>query len=194
MYREIKPSENPLSANVIIIEAKDCYWIFDVGNGEKYLKELKVLDKPLKIVISHFHPDHMANLTQLSYEELYVGKNTYKYTNAGTIVEKPIEIDDGCVKLMIFPIPSSHAKGSLGLLLNNKYAFVGDATYPTTKNGETVYNASLLLEQIRLFEKLDCDFICRSHHDEFVTCKEEVISELKEIYTLRQDNEPYIKL
>ena len=51
----IEASEDPLSADIGIIEDSDSTWLYDVGNGEK---SICGLDSSYHVVLSHFHPDH----------------------------------------------------------------------------------------------------------------------------------------
>ena len=80
----IQPTVNPLSANVVIINSKDAVWLYDVGNhpdipdvlecfirteccdysGDSVLQGTKA-GKKVNIVLSHFHQDHIGNITQL---------------------------------------------------------------------------------------------------------------------------------
>ncbi len=107
------------------------------------------------------------------------------------IVEREIYIEDG-VKLHIFPLPACHAKGSLGLEVNDTYAFLGDATYATMKDGKAVYNAGILLEEIKALEGLRAEYFLISHEENFLQKKDVVIRQLKEIYSKRVKNSPYI--
>ena len=80
----IQPTVNPLSANVVIINSEDAVWLYDVGNhpdipdvlecfirteccdysGDSVLQGTKA-GKKVNIVLSHFHQDHIGNITQL---------------------------------------------------------------------------------------------------------------------------------
>lgn len=96
-------------------------------------------------------------------------------------------------KIKIMELPSSHAKGSL-MLQYGDYVFTGDGTYCTSKNGEHVYNANLLFDEIQTLEKLDCKYLCLSHDKNFVQKKESVLSLHKNIYSRRKSNEAYISV
>lgn len=186
----IKATENPLSADVGIVEGDEFIWLFDIGADESVPISLNKIQKPKNAVISHFHPDHMGNLEHVEFEKIYLGANTFKYAKRGTVVEKEIFIDDG-IKIHIFPLPSSHAKGSLGLETGD-YAFLGDGTYATMKQGRICYNASVLKEEIAVLKNLSAKFFLISHDERFVRPKEEIISELSEIYSKRDPKESYI--
>lgn len=210
----IPASEAPLSADIVIIEGKEHFYVFDVGADEKNVEFLNSLPKEKIVILSHFHPDHIGNIGKVDFLELYAGANTAKYLNnylelpenvteedgncefsgqdMSHIVEKPLTISDG-ISLTIFPMPSSHAKGSLALEVNETYLFLGDATYCTMKNGKAVYNAGLLKEQTELLRKSEANYLCLSHNRKFVQEKEEVLRELEEIYARRSKNEPYIE-
>ena len=186
----IKATEKPLSADVGIVEGDEFIWIFDVGADESVPISLNKIQKPKKTVISHFHPDHMGNLEHVNLNEIYLGANTFKYANRGTIVGEDIFFDDG-VKIHIFPLPSSHAKGSVGMEIGD-YAFLGDATYATMKQGRVCYNASVLKEEIAVLENLSAKFFLISHDEKFIRPREEIIEELEAIYKKRDPKESFI--
>lgn len=188
-YSIIKGHNNPLSCDVAIIEGKDYTYIFEAGNSERIIEELNSIDRKKIVIISHFHEDHLKNISKLNYEKLYVGDNTYKYTNKGEIVDD-LYIDDG-IRIHLFKINSCHAKGSIGLQIND-YAFLGDATSPTLKKGHYVYNVQMLKEEIELLEKINVKYFVFSHHMEEHKDKDEVIKKLKEIYSKREKSNPYI--
>ena len=192
----VPATEEPLSADVGIVRGKEYTWLFDVGSSREMATVVENLpedfSKRKNIVISHFHPDHMANWNRISHEEVYQGKNTFGYTHEGMVVEEPLTLEDG-IKLYLFPIPSSHAKGCLGLVVG-EYAFLGDATYCTHKKDQAVYNAGLLLEQIRILETLPVKYFLLSHQKEFSRPKEKILAELREIYSRRKKDDPYIRV
>ncbi|MBR1536742.1 MAG: MBL fold metallo-hydrolase [Treponema sp.] len=84
----IPATENPLSADVGIIEGDDAVWFYDVGSNENvadfienYKLGLNSKSEPKKkiAVISHFHTDHTANLTKVKFDKIYMGKQTLRY-------------------------------------------------------------------------------------------------------------------
>lgn len=166
-------------------------WLFDVGNGKEALTSILGLPGEKSIVLSHFHPDHTANIERLSPFNLFVSKYTEKHVHKGTIVEKDMYVDDG-VNFHVLPFPSAHSKGSLALEVAAEYLFVGDALYPTSKNGIPCYNVGILIEQISLLKKLPSQYVLRSHTTPFVETKEKVIEELTNILTRKTGNGPYI--
>ena len=159
------PSEtSPLSADVYAIRGDTAWWIFDVGASDGAADFINNLScdvsageflegtvphlhqdaAPLKknIVISHFHRDHFFNLSRVSFDNLYVGRETFRHCDetiralgsrdasrdascdrsprsqssrrSVMVVESPLQFEDG-LRFRIEPIPSSHAKGSLML-------------------------------------------------------------------------------
>ena len=161
---------------------------------------------PLKknIVISHFHRDHLLNVVRhcngevsLDFDTLYVGAHASKVVGEIASREKitvtsPLLFDDG-VHIEILPIPNSHAKGSLALIVDD-YVFLGDATYPMVGHGEPdVYNVQILEQQIKLLKSLTATRFCLSHKRGLVRDKESVIQFLESVYARRQKNENYIE-
>ena len=150
----IPSCEVPISGEVGVIYGKKTTYLFDVGSTYECLDFLYSLNGKMQIVISHFHGDHTWWLTKhragekgmlpgdtisltyepVKYEKLYRGKSTEKYLPDGQIVTEPVLIEDETpsgqpLKLEIIPMPSSHTKGSLALVVNDEYVFMGDATY-----------------------------------------------------------------
>lgn len=195
-FSYITPTDKPLSANVSVIEGAKWLWVYDVGSHEKIPEMLSEISKKkgkkIKIILSHFHPDHIANLQYINWGSVYQGKNTYKYTHIGDIVENELKIKDGDMNITIFPMPSSHAKGSLAILVNDTYCLLGDALYPAHKGNRAVYNAGFVKQQIHILKKIAASYVLVSHREPFVQNKQNIISWLEKIYTLRNKNEPWI--
>lgn len=189
----IKGSENPLSADVIFIKGNTATWIFDVGACEDTLNEINSISGVKNIIISHFHGDHSNNLSKIDYNELYVSKYTYKYTETGTLVDEDLYIDDG-VKLHIFKIPSSHEKGCLGLEINEDLILLGDSFYPSRKGGKRSYNVQQIKAQIDLFSSLKGTRVYLSHDKKPIISKTIAIAFLKKTFALRDKNKNIIEL
>ena len=185
--RYIEAADDPLSADIGIIRQDDSTWLYDVGNGEK---NIAGLDGCYHIVLSHFHADHTGNIDRLRSESLYVSKETYDHVHRGTVIEDDLYVGD----LHIFPIPSSHTKGCLGLEVDGTYAFVGDALYSKVKNGYYVYNAQFLKEEIEALGRLRSSWLLVSHFKGLIRSKKEVIGELKEIYYTRDKHSSIISV
>ena len=189
----IPSCDAPLSADVAIIKGDKRTYIFDVGNGQRYIDEILSIAGEKHIIISHFHPDHMGNLKSLPDMPCYVGGNTFKYAKRGDIVDKDIYIDDG-IHLHIFPLPSSHAKGSLGLEIDETFIFTGDALGPAIKPDKLLFNAQVLNEEIKVLKRLTADKVIQSHRMDKTEAKSKVISRLEAIYAKRNGQEPYIEM
>ncbi len=183
--RYIEAADNPLSADIGIVKGENASWLYDVGNGDA---SISGLNGNYNVVLSHFHTDHIGNIDKIRVKELYLSKETYEYLPKATavacsihIVTEPIHVGN----LHIFPLPSSHAKGSLGLEIDGTYAFVGDALYCMTKNKNYVYNTQLLKEEIDVLKSLSSPFVLVSHFKGFIRKKEDVLQELETIYEMR---------
>lgn len=184
----IEATENPLSADIGIIREAGGIWLYDVGNGEYSARSIP--GEKCNVVLSHFHQDHVGNIAHIQAQDLYVSKETYGHIRQGIVVKQDLYIGD----LHIFPLPSSHCAGSLGLEIDKQYAFVGDAIYCKTKNGECIYNAQLLKEEIEVLRGLDAPYLLVSHFKGLVREKEEVLAELEAIYRMREKSNPFIKV
>lgn len=183
----IASSDNPLSAEIGIIRENGVTWLYDVGNGENHITEL---DEGYNIVLSHFHQDHTGNIDKIQARELYLSKETYAHILKGTIVCDSIYIGN----LHIFPLPSSHTKGSLGLEIDSTYAFVGDALYSKVRDGCYIFNAQLLQEEIAFLKSLKASFLLVSHFGGLIRRKDDVIAELEMIQKMRERNNSEIKI
>ncbi len=193
----IPASDEPLSADIGLILGDKRIYAFDTGNGVGPLNELqdflKGTDKEVYCVISHFHADHMGNLSLIRYDRLFVGAHTYKYSHAGEVVTSPVTFTDG-VNVTVLPLPSSHAKGCLALSVDDEYVFLGDGTYPGTVGEEAVYNRGLLQEELNVLGSIPADKCLLSHKTRFVYPKSVVIRELENVYSKRLPGEAYIKV
>lgn len=183
-------TEEPLSADVGLIRCGEEWWIYDVGRSQGVADAINGLQGRKNIVLSHFHPDHTGNIDAVEYDALYAGAYTCRSLKRGTVVEGHMYFQGG---IHLFPLPSSHAKGSLGLEVG-EYAFLGDGTYCMVKGGQAMYNAGLLRELILTLEALRARFVLQSHREPFLCPKEEALAMLREIYARRDSREPYILL
>lgn len=219
------PSEtSPLSADVYAIRGETAWWIFDVGACDKAVDFINNLPcdgaAPLKknIVISHFHRDHFFNLPRVHFDNLYVGRETFRHCDetirarSGTqVVESPLLFEDG-LRIQIEPIPSSHAKGSLMLTVDDDaqtcdgvdvagvqscgaIAFLGDSTYPTVNhNGPDFYNLQLLYQQIQFLKGCPAQQFYMSHRRLVLREKESILQILEGYYAQRQPNKNVIEV
>ena len=183
----IEATPDPLSADIGVIRDESGVWLFDVGNDPWRIADLT---DEYNVVLSHFHQDHAGSIDRIRAKELYLSKETYRHVGRGTVVESDIRIGG----LHIFPIPSSHTKGSLGLEVDESYAFVGDALYSKVKDGFYIFNAQLLKAEIDVLSGLKAPYFLVSHFKGLIRSKDEVIEELKEIYGMREKNDPEIRV
>ena len=184
--------EEPLSSEVVVIKGDTYTWIYDVGAGEEALSYINGLEGEKYVALSHFHNDHTENLPKIAYQKIYQGAYTHKHTGIGEMVEQEMTIMDG-VKITLFPIPCSHAKGCMGLIVDDTYAFVGDAIYPAKKNGELFYNVSLLAQEIALLKEVKAEYFGVSHKPNFVYKKKAILAFLESVYRRRKPGEAYIQ-
>lgn len=183
----IECSDDPLSADIGIIRNGDATWLYDVGSDERVIAGLT---GNYKVVLSHFHQDHTGNIEKLSIGEAFVSHETKRHVRMGTVVDKDIFMDN----LHIFPLPSSHCKGSLGLEVDETYAFVGDALYSRSRDGYYIFNVQLLKDEIAVLKKLKAPYLLVSHLKGMVRRRDEVIAELEELYDQRDKNSSEIRL
>lgn len=173
-------SSDPLSAEVVVISGKKSTYFYDVGCNNGVLDYIEDIHN-YSVILSHFHRDHIENIHKLTPDELYVSKQTHKYTHSGIIVDKAIEIDDGPLHLKIFPIPCSHSKGCLGLEVNREFAFIGDSMYGNiNKPADSGYNYQLTQQAIQAISEIEAKNIYLSHRFPTRATKKGVLSFLEE--------------
>lgn len=183
----IECSDDPLSADIGIIRDGDAVWLYDVGSDERAISELT---GNYNVVLSHFHQDHTGNIGKLNIKEAFVSPETKRHVQMGTVADKDIFVGN----LHIFPLPSSHCKGCLGLEVDETYAFVGDALYSKFRDGYYIFNAQLVKEAIAVLKKLKAPYLLVSHFKGLVRRRDEVIAELTELYQHRGKNSQEIKV
>ena len=183
----IECSDDPLSADIGIIRDGDAVWLYDVGSDERAISELT---GNYNVILSHFHQDHTGNIGKLNIKEAFVSPETIRHVQMGTVADKDIYIGN----LHIFPLPSSHCKGCLGLEVDETYAFVGDALYSKFRDGYYILNAQLVKEEIAVLKKLKAPYLLVSHFKGMVRRRNEVIAELEELYHYRDKNSSEIKV
>lgn len=183
----IECSEDPLSADIGIIRDGDAVWLYDVGSDERAITELT---GKYNVVLSHFHQDHTGNIGKLTIKEAFVSDETKRHVQMGTVADRDIYIGN----LHIFPLPSSHCKGCLGLEVDETYAFVGDALYSKFRDGYYIFNTQLVKDEIAVLKSLKAPYLLVSHFKGLVRRRDEVIAELEELYHCRDKNSPEIKV
>lgn len=187
MISYISSSKDPLSSDIGIIKYKSEEWLFDVGADSRAISELPSV---YNIVLSHFHKDHIANLSLIAAKKIFSSAETLRHIGRGKLVNS--DVYNG--SLHIFPIPSSHCKGCIGLEVEDSFAFVGDALYSKFKDGYYIYNTTLLKDEIEVLKSLKAPSLLVSHYPGLVRSRFEVIEELREIYSRRDKNDPFIKV
>lgn len=186
--------EEPLSADVIIVSQENVTWIFDVGSSDESAELINSVQGEKRIVLSHFHADHITNISRIKCDKIYCGSFTRK--KLGDIKDTEIITVDSDLYfdkegVHLFPLPSSHAKGCVALEYGD-FAFLGDGAYCCIKGGKAVYNAGLLQELIRVLEGLKAGTLLLSHSEPFECGREKEIAKLKKIYSMRKKGEEYI--
>ena len=183
----IECSDDPLSADIGIIRNGDAVWLYDVGSDERAISELT---GNYNVVLSHFHQDHTGNLGKLSIKEAFVSDETRRHVQMGTVADRDVYIGN----LHIFPLPSSHCKGCLGLEVDEAYAFVGDALYSKFRDGYYIFNTQLVKDEIAVLKSLKAPYLLVSHFKGLIRRRDEMIAELEELYQHRDKNSPEIKI
>lgn len=176
---QLPSSEEPLSADVFIIEGDERYYVFDVGSSDAAYEAIAALDKPVTVILSHFHRDHTGNMSRLAPVETLAGARTMKYIPKGTLMDAPLTIHDG-VTIEVRPCVSPHAPGCLIATVDGTYTFLGDLHYarPETGQGEArgMYN---------VLRTLDTRCFVVSHAEGCpLVEKDELLRELKEYFQL----------
>lgn len=176
--RCIEASDDPLSADIGIIDSEDGVWLYDVGNGAESISSLK---SEYNVVLSHFHTDHTGNIGRIRARCIYSSRETREHIHDGVTVDGELRVGE----MRIFTLPSCHAKGCLGLEVGEMYAFVGDALYCRVRDGFCIYNAQLLRDEIKVLEALRAPYLLVSHLKGMIREKADALDELRKIYGMR---------
>lgn len=155
--RQIPSTPDPLSSDAFIIEGDTRCYVFDVGSSDTAFAAIAALDKPVTVILSHFHRDHTGNMSRLSPAETLAGARTMKYIAQGTLVDAPLTIRDG-VEIVVRPCVSPHAPGCLIATVDSTYTFIGDLHYarPGTGQGEAK-------GMLNVLKSLDTQYFVVSH-------------------------------
>lgn len=183
----IECTHNPLSADVGIVSNGQDIWLFDVGMDEN---RLSTFQGKCNIVLSHFHEDHTGCIQKMEAKELYSSKYTFRHIGKGNIIDSDLYFGG----IHLFLLPSSHAKGCVGMEVNEEYAFVGDALYCRVSDCEKIYNSQLLREEIAVLKNLKAPYLLVSHKEGLIEDRLKAIDELEKIYALRDKNLSEIRI
>ena len=67
----ISPTENPLSANVVMIQGKEALWLYDVGNHPDIPQVIEQFrdGRNFKVILSNFHEYNIGNIPGMGVDE-----------------------------------------------------------------------------------------------------------------------------
>lgn len=204
--------EEPLSSQVGVVRCGDTTYFYDVGCLPGHIEFINSTPGRKVVVLSHFHEDHVWNIGSIECDAVYGGEYTIKHILKNDrskdaiippppfskqeichSVSGPVHFD-GAIPIDIVTMPSSHSKGSVALIVNNEYAFVGDATYCMTRHKKAMYNVQQLKAEIDFLEMLPCSKLILSHDRRYVRPRALIIRELKAFYSTRCKLSPYVIL
>ena len=177
--RRIPAGEEPLSADVFIIEGDARCYVFDVGANDEAYAAISALEKPVWVILSHFHRDHIGNMARLAPEKVLAGARTCKYVPGATQLDDPLTIRDG-VEIIVRPCVSPHAPGCLIATVDGMYTFLGDLHYalPGTGQGEAK-------GMLNVLKTVQTQFFVPSHREETPLVEKAVLlKELKEYFQI----------
>ena len=173
----IPASDEPLSADVYLIEGEQYCYIFDVGNCRESLQIIREVQKEKIIILSHHHKDHTGNIDQLDYKKLYVGDVTAETIGTGIVVREPVFIRDG-IDFEIIPCVSPHTGGSLIVNVNYEYTLIADLFF-----SRPPIDTKAARNMIQTLETVDTGFFVVSHRGEgSIYEKQNLISQLYDYF------------
>ena len=173
----LQATNDPLSADVYLIDGDKHGYIYDVGNNENSLQYINQPGKEKIVILSHYHKDHTGNIECVDYRDLYVGKKTYEVVGKGIIVEDMLTINDG-VKIDVIHCPSPHTDGSLIITVDNEYTLIADLYFTRPP-----FDKEKAMKMIDSLMSIDTKYFVISHQeDEKVIPKEKLISELTDYF------------
>lgn len=168
------PATNePLSADVYLIDGDKYCYIYDVGNNENSLQYINQPGKEKVVILSHYHKDHTGNIEGIHYRDLYVGNKTYEAVGKGIIVEDKLTINDG-VKIDVIHCTSPHTDGSLIITVDNEYTLIADLYFTRPP-----FDKDKAMKMIESLRHIDTKYFVISHQEEEkVIPKDKLIAEL----------------
>ena len=161
--------------------------IFDYDTLKVRIRELAFLNKGLRITLRDDRDMEDTTGETFMYEggisEYVKFINQNKTPIHDDIIDvSGVDKDISIGGLHIFPLPSSHCKGCLGLEVDETYAFVGDALYSKARDGYYVFNAQLVKEEIAVLKGLKAPYLLVSHYKGLIRPRDEAIAELEALY------------
>ncbi|MBQ8598872.1 MAG: MBL fold metallo-hydrolase [Oscillospiraceae bacterium] len=179
-------AEEPLSADVFLIEGEQNYWIYDVGNNEEALKLISGIGKEKKVILSHYHGDHTGNLAKLEIEDekLYVGDLTQRKLERGTVIGDKLTVRDG-VLLEIMRCASPHAGGCLIVTVDKTYTLLGDLYFSKPNK-----NRKMAERMLKALAEIETRYFVVSHQQgDNIFEKDFLLRELKEYFAKSETNQ-----
>lgn len=175
--RRIHATDEPLSADVFIIEGDARYYVFDVGSNDEAHAAISALEKPVWVILSHFHQDHTGNMARLAPEKTLAGARTCKYVDNATLVDAPFVIRDG-VEIVVQPCVSPHAPGCLIATVDGGITLIGDLHYARPGVGQGEAKGML-----NVLKRVDTRYFVPSHQagDPLVE-KDALLRDIREYY------------
>ena len=166
-------TNDPLSADVYLVDGDKYCYIYDVGNNENSLHYINQLGKEKIVILSHHHKDHTGNIADLYYRDLYVGKKTHESIGKGIIIEDKLTINDG-VKIEIAHCLSPHTDGSLIITVDNEYTLIADLYFTRPP-----FDKEKAMKMIDSLRSIDTKYFVISHQEDGkVIPKDKLIVEL----------------
>ena len=173
----VPPVREPLSSDVFVVEGEKRCYVFDVGTSDAAYEAVRGLPKPVWVFLSHFHRDHIGNMSRLNPERVLGGVRTRKYVENCLPVEKDMLVEDG-VRILVQPIVCPHTPGSIIMTVNDTYTFLGDAPY--ARPGEGRGEAKGMLNVLK---KLNTRYLIASHNPEDpVGEKEKALQDIRQYF------------
>ena len=177
--RRIPAGEEPLSADVFIIEGDARCYVFDVGANDEAYAAISALEKPVWVILSHFHRDHIGNMARLAPEKVLAGARTCKYVPGATQLDAPLTIRDG-VEIIVRPCVSPHAPGCLIATVDGMYTFLGDLHYARLGTGQGEAKGML-----NVLKTVQTQYFVPSHRKETPLVERAVLlKEIKEYFQI----------
>ncbi len=185
--------DNKFGYNIYAMINGDQALIVDTG----FRNHIKAVEEELrnkdieikKVIISHFHLDHILGLKEIKPEEIigsddyektldiYVDSDKHHLFTPDTKIDKEISVKFGNFNLEIQKFPG-HAQCSLLININNKYIHIGDELMYTNQGADLLpfVGKSVIKRHIHSLEKLKSytDFIFLPSHGIIVKDKEKI--------------------
>ena len=179
-----------ITENYYTVEYDDKFFVIDPGYGSYSSLYKKIKNKKVSVILTHGHADHIFDLLNYNFENIYLDDNSRKtllnpelnlgkYFKMGKIdvpSEKLKNNNELDKKWKVIHTPG-HTEGSSCYLLDNKFLFTGDTLFlnsigRTDLPGGNDLQMKMSLRKLKELLESNLSLIIHPGHDKSGTAQE----------------------